>query len=729
MNSRILSPSVERWNTGQKYNHFRIVGAMSGKTIWFTGLSGSGKSTLAGAVKKIVEEKGYPAVLLDGDVLRGGINRDLGFSALDRAENIRRASEIAKILNDLDHIVFAAFITPVESLREAVRKVFDPNEFVEIFLDCPLSVCEARDPKGIYAKARKGIIKEFTGISAPFQPPESADLTVNTDRCDLKDSISSVMVFLEQRFPEFKTTHKTKFSKNFQSRKVAVIGLDCAPPSIIFDEYLGLTNIRSLMKHGVWGPLRSTDPPITVPAWTTITTGRDPGELGLYGFRNRLTRDHYNMVTVNSSHVSYPRVWDFLDRDGKKSILIGIPQTFPARPHSGVTIAGFPAIENSKDFSYPTNLMDDLSCLGNEPYLADVKDFRSLPKETLLQNLYSMADQRFGAARELLLKEPWDFFMMVEIAPDRLQHAFWGYFDGNRQTDESGERWGNVIPDFYKYLDQKIGEILGLLDDDTTVLIISDHGARSSTGGFCVNEWLIRRGLLTLKQYPQQETKLTEDLIDWEKTHVWSEGGYYARIFMNVKGREPHGIIESSEYEKFRDGLRDEIVSIKGSNGERLANVALKPEELYRTVNGIAPDLIVYFDSLNKRSIGNVGVKELVIKGEGIGLDACNHDPEGIFIATRLGDLRQGARKDIFLSSQACGDITPTILAEYGVKIPVELPGKVIPLDRDNRTVMFSEKIVDSVSFEVSKSSYEDRGFTAAEEEIVRKRLSDLGYI
>ncbi|MCX5871978.1 MAG: hypothetical protein NTY51_01915, partial [Deltaproteobacteria bacterium] len=111
------------------------------------------------------------------------------------------------------------------------------------------------------------------------------------------------------------------------------------------------------------------------------------------------------------------------------------------------------------------------------------------------------------------------------------------------------------------------------------------------------------------------------------------------------------------------------------------------------------------------------------------GLDACNHSPEGIFIATRLRDLRQGVRKDVFISSQACRDITPTILSEYGVKVPVELPGKIIPLDRDNRTVMFSEKKAEPISFEVSKSCHEDRGFTEEEEEIVRKRLSDLGYI
>ncbi len=693
-----------------------------------TGLSGSGKSTLASALISVFGARGHHCAFLDGDVLRSGLNRDLGFSALDRSENIRRASEIAKLLSDLGNMVFAAFITPMEDLRKAVRSVFQPGDFVEIFLNCPLCVCEARDPKGLYVKARHGLIPEFTGISAPFQTPKQPDFVIDTDRFDLKESVDQVVNFLEKRFPEYCAASIPKLRRGRNSRKVAVIGLDCAPPSIIFDQSGRLSNIQSLMRHGVWGPLKSTDPPITVPAWTTITTGRDPGELGLYGFRNRLTRDHYNVVTVNSKHVPYPRVWDHLEAYGKRSILVGIPQTFPAEPHSGVTIAGFPAIEDSPDFTHPHDLLKQLSCLGNDPYLSDIRDFRALPKDSLLQGLYSMADLRFRVAQELLLKEQWDFFMMVEIAPDRLQHAFWGDYERQSPRNAAEARWKSVIPDFYKYLDDKIGGILALLDDETTVILVSDHGAKKSTGGVCINEWLIRKGLLALKEEPIQETKLTEDMIDWDNTYVWSEGGYYARIFMNVQGREPRGIIKKADYERFRDTLRDKLVAMPELNGECPTNVVLKPEELYRSVNGVAPDLIVYFDSLSKRSVGNVGMNDLLVKGNVAGLDACNHDYEGIFIATRLSDLRKGVKMDVNVSFASCRDIAPTIFNEYGLKCPQDIVGRAITIGGSPETSLIFAENPRMDELDVNLNA-ECKGFTAEEEEIVRRRLSDLGYI
>ncbi len=701
---------------------------MSGKTIWFTGLSGSGKSTLSNALKEILSEKGHPAVLLDGDVLRKGLNRDLGFTASDRAENIRRAGEVAKLLNDIGHIVLAAFITPLESIRKAVRSLFDSDKFVEIYLECPLTVCESRDPKGLYALARRGLVKEFTGVSAPFQDPESPDFCVDTDRNDLGQAINLVLKFLELRFPEIGKLYTPRSPKKHQTRKVAVIGLDCAPPRIVFDESNGLNNIRSLMKSGVWGTLRSTDPPITIPAWTTITTGRDPGELGLYGFRNRLTREDYAMVTVNSSNVACPRVWDQIENHGKRSILVGIPQTFPAAPHYGLTISGFPALENSPDFSYPRGLINDLACMASESYLADVKDFRSIPKKQLEDSLYSMVDTRFHVVRELLRKEPWDFFMMVEIATDRLQHAFWDTYENIEPGGQNQARHKNVIPDFYRYLDMKIGEILKTMDDETTVFIVSDHGAKSSSGGICVNEWLMRKGLLTLKQKPVTETSLSVDDIDWDRTYVWSEGGYYARIFMNVKGREPKGIIEPSDYESFRNKLKDQLVLMRDLGDEVISNLVLKPEDLYREVNGIAPDLIVYFDGLSKRSLGNVGVKDIVVKGQKDGLDACNHHHDGIFVASRLSDMRHGVKLDMRLNEASCCDITPTILAEFGIEIPEGLVGRVLPIGGEYLVSKGSPSTEGATGL-VNDYDQEGRGFTPEEEAIVKKRLSDLGYI
>ena len=326
----------------------------TGKTIWLSGLSGSGKSTLASMLKHILESRGVSVVLLDGDLLRSGLSRDLGFSATERAENLRRAGETAKLLSDAGHTVLAAFITPFESIRTAVRGIFESNRYVEIFLNCPLSVCETRDPKGLYSRARSGEIPEFTGISSPFETPLAADFSVPTGDQTVEESVSSILEFLEKRFADLRVFSAAGRSFKTSERKVAVLGLDCVPPGLVFEEADNrLHNLRVLMEHGVWGSLRSTDPPITLPAWTTITTGRDPGELGIYGFRNRVDHSYDEMVVFNSTHVRDQRLWNRLEDVGKSSILIGIPQTYPPRPHNGITISDF--------------LAPDVGCSPNVP--------------------------------------------------------------------------------------------------------------------------------------------------------------------------------------------------------------------------------------------------------------------------------------------------------------------------------------------------------------------------
>ena len=261
----------------------------SGKTIWFTGLSASGKSALTGMLKIVLESRGIPVVVLDGDILRKGLNSDLGFSTKDRVENIRRAGEVAKILCGAGHTVLSAFITPLEEIRKSLREIFEPGQFVEIYLDCSLEICERRDPKGLYRRARMGEIPEFTGISSPFEPPAAADLVVPTGEQTPEESLKIVLSFLGSHFTDLSVEPaKNKSLAKKGKQKVAVIGLDGVPPSLVFGEISrNLPNMRALTEHGIWGPLRSTDPPITVPAWATITTGKDPGELGIYGFRNR----------------------------------------------------------------------------------------------------------------------------------------------------------------------------------------------------------------------------------------------------------------------------------------------------------------------------------------------------------------------------------------------------------------------------------------------------------
>ncbi len=167
--------------------------------IWFTGLSGSGKSTLATAVEEKLYEMGIHTYVLDGDNIRFGLNKNLGFSPEDRTENIRRIGEVAKLFVDSGTIVLTAFISPYKADRDNVRSIMDEGDFIEVFVDCDLAVCEERDPKGLYKKARAGIIPEFTGISAPYEAPDNPEIVVNTSNQSVEDSVETVLNYLKSK--------------------------------------------------------------------------------------------------------------------------------------------------------------------------------------------------------------------------------------------------------------------------------------------------------------------------------------------------------------------------------------------------------------------------------------------------------------------------------------------------------------------------------------------------
>lgn len=167
-----------------------------GCVIWFTGLSGSGKSTVANQVATNLHQSGRMTYVLDGDNIRHGLNKNLGFSPQDRQENIRRIGEVAKLFADAGLITTTAFISPYRQDRDEVRNILPSGRFVEVFVDCPLEVCESRDPKGLYKKARAGELKGFTGIDAPYETPNNAELVVNTDDLDLSACTQKVIDYL-----------------------------------------------------------------------------------------------------------------------------------------------------------------------------------------------------------------------------------------------------------------------------------------------------------------------------------------------------------------------------------------------------------------------------------------------------------------------------------------------------------------------------------------------------
>lgn len=163
------------------------------KCIWFTGLSGAGKTTIANLLEKALLDRGIHTYLLDGDNVRHGLNKDLGFSDEDRAENIRRVAEVARLMYDAGLVVITSFISPFSADREMARGLFQQGDFIEVFIETPIKVCEERDPKGLYAKVRKGELKGFSGIDSPYEPPKNPEILINTCQCGPEESLNFII--------------------------------------------------------------------------------------------------------------------------------------------------------------------------------------------------------------------------------------------------------------------------------------------------------------------------------------------------------------------------------------------------------------------------------------------------------------------------------------------------------------------------------------------------------
>lgn len=455
--------------------------------------------------------------------------------------------------------------------------------------------------------------------------------------------------------------------------KVLVIGLDSVPANLLFKELINdLPNIKKIMDDGLFAVLESCHPPITVPAWMVMMTSKSPGKLGVYGFRHRKGYSYEEAWLTNSQSIKEPKVWDLISNHNKRSCLIGVPPSYPPFKVNGSLVSCFITPRGNPDFTYPPELAHEIKKLLNDEYLFDVK-FRIENRDEVIENLYEMTEKRFKVINHLIRKEDWDFFMFVEIGVDRLHHMFWKYYDKNHPRYEPNNRYEKVIPEYYRFIDKKIGELLSVIDDDTYVLIVSDHGTASMKGAFCINEWLIKEGYLVLKKYPESVTYLDKCDIDWEKTIAWGWGGYYARLFLNVKGREANGTVPLNEFNKIRSELKTKLLTITGPNHEKFENKVFYPEELYDEPKGSKPDMMVYFDNLFWRSAGTLGHKTLYLSENDTGPDDSVHWMEGIFLIYN----KRKKNSKIKLNNLSIYDVAPIILDIMGVEIPSDMEGQV----------------------------------------------------
>ncbi len=302
-----------------------------------------------------------------------------------------------------------------------------------------------------------------------------------------------------------------------------------------------------------------------------------------------------------------------------------------------------------------------------------MRNFRTSDKPALLEQLHVMTRRRFAVAEHLIATQPWDLFMMVEMATDRLHHGFWHYARSGTTCDLPASiiRSAGPCGIITSQLDRHIGSLVEKIPADALLLIVSDHGARALEGGIAINQWLVDQGYLVLDELPQQPTPPAQLAINWPRTRVWSEGGYYARIFLNVAGREPQGAIPVAEYEAWRDRLIVELEAMPVPDGRPLGTRVYRPQQLFRECRGVPPDLICYFGNLSWRSVGTVGNPSLFVYENDTGPDEANHDFPGIFISRQ--PLVSGAGR---CPNLRLLDIAPSLLAAAGLPIPQDAAGR-----------------------------------------------------
>jgi len=453
-------------------------------------------------------------------------------------------------------------------------------------------------------------------------------------------------------------------------RRIVVVGLDGVPPELLFEKLLpDLPTIKHLTSRGIFGTLRSCDPPITVPAWAVMTTGRSPEELGVFGFRERIGTSYTDISLVSSQSIKLPGIWDYLGQAGRRSCLFGVPPGYPAKSINGALVGCHLTPDHTSPYTNPPELKKELESSAGA-YIPDV-NFRIEDRARVLNDLIEMTDQHAKMQRHLFSKERWDFFMSVEIGTDRVHHAFWKFSDPHHPLHTEDVVFSKAISEYYKLIDGQLHELLSMIDDDTLLMILSDHGAKAMQGAFCLNEWLIKEGYLVLKKSPSHIVRLEEANVDWARTIAWGWGGYYARLFLNVKGREAQGCVAPHEKDKVREKLLRDLNAVQTPDGEPLGITVINPAN----TDG-ATDLMLYFGDLSWRSAGTIGHGKIFLDRNDTGPDDAVHSKSGVFL---LYDPKHtwGTRLDNGLDLI---DVAPTILNLMDIPRVDGLKGKALDL-------------------------------------------------
>lgn len=560
-------------------------------------------------------------------------------------------------------------------------------------------------------------------------------------------------------------------------RRVLIIGLDGATFDLIEPWVAAgdLPNLARLMSNGSHGRLASTLQPVTAPAWVTFMTGVNQGKHGLYDFVRRRA-DGYGIEVTNASHVAAPSVFDIASQAGLRVIAVNIPYTSPPRPVNGVVIGGPFATAVAPELVYPRTYFEELARIAPDYFVLPEYDARAAdPLDAYAHNLLKSVELRERVSLHLMKTEAWDVFAVVFMDTDEAQHTYWGCQDA--PADSPLAQYRHTIRDIYRRIDQAVGAMLARAVEDgaereTVVIILSDHGGGPLRWLVNLNQWLAERKYLRFRNNSlgglrraskagirrlahayrrylptgmrrtirtrlgarrfdrlkgEFESALMTSTVDWDQTQAYSLGAG-GNIFVNVRGREPNGIVTpGAEYEGVRSEIAESLKHLYDpETGRPIVRRVFRREELYDgPYLDQAADLIIQWDNYAFWGRGVYDSRAPVFEAQRH-FDFSDqpltgaHRPDGILIANGPG-IQSGTR----IEGARLIDLAPTILAMLGLPVPDQFDGRVLDAawveGEQHRPFV-------PAAGQVSTSVTEDSTYGPEEELKIMQHLQDLGY-
>lgn len=519
---------------------------------------------------------------------------------------------------------------------------------------------------------------------------------------------------------------------NLKKNRLVVIGVDGADFKVInhLMKESRLPNIASMIENGVQGILNSTIPCVSPVAWTSFMTGKNPGKHSIYDFSGKVPGSYRFKINTAKNRKAKP-FWMNLSEKNKRVLVIGVTLTYPPDPVNGYMVSGLgiPADSDIKSYAYPPGFaLEIVNNFGKFNTVPDA-DFRKLnssdrEKEKYLRGVFEQIEYRVKIFKHMWQKEIFDFSMIFFLDTDGASHYFWKYMDSTHKQ-YTPNRYSDAIYKVYEKVDSAVGELLTMINEETDVILVSDHGFGPLNRVVFLNNWLESKSYLKVRGCRTILSKLSNKKeIEWKKTKAYFNGTV-GSIFINLKGKEPNGIVDISEYEELCHRIKMDLLNLEDpESGEKVVNNVYKKAELFNSENvETAPDLSVTF----KKGYSVIGEEIALhnIKDTGkVIVDSNNwsgtHEPEGIFIAYgrnfKKGHRVQGAN---------IIDIAPTLLYLRDVPIPKSMDGKLL---KD----IFVDEFLKShpISYtEDDEINPETKEYEENDNEKVLKQLHDLGYI